>query len=117
MQEAGLIDHWIAHNGIDSSYCLRKIDQETNGKKKEGELKRLSLNALSGAFIVLGVGTSLAIAAFIVKVVHGYFDKKRMMMARRHRAQVMAAENKRKNDQIAKPVVAATENLVVVELD
>ena len=29
----------------------------------------------------------------------------------------MAAENKRKNDQIAKPVVAATENLVVVELD
>ena len=56
--------------------CLRKIDQEISNTKIKGEKKRLTLEGLSGAFLVLGVGYSVAIAAFIVEVVHGYMRKR-----------------------------------------
>ena len=56
--------------------CLRKIDQEISNTKIKGEKKRLTLEGLSGAFLVLGIGYSIAIAAFIVEVVHGYMRKR-----------------------------------------
>ena len=56
--------------------CLRNIDQEISNTKIKGEKKRLTLEGLSGAFLVLGIGYSIAIAAFIVEVVHGYMRKR-----------------------------------------
>ena len=76
MQSIGLLPLWLNDkNGIDATYCLKKIDQEMN-PKKSGDLKPLTLKNLSGAFIILGVGYALAIAAFIVEVVHGRMKKK-----------------------------------------
>ena len=73
MHDVGLINLWLNANAMDPTHCLKKIDQEMNQKKSVG-LKRLTLSGLSGAFIVLGIGYSLAIAAFIVEVVHSYMN-------------------------------------------
>lgn len=73
MQEAGLLDVWWKQFSIDSSYCLRKIDQETNSKRFGREDKKsLTMKGLSGAFLISGVGSSLAIAAFIVEFCQVY---------------------------------------------
>ena len=57
--------------------CIQEIDRETNNKKIKGnDKKRLTLEGLSGAFLVLDISYSIAIAAFIVKVVHGCMRKR-----------------------------------------
>jgi len=70
MQSAGLLNLWLNDNTIDPTTCLKKINQEMDPKKTD-DLKPLTLKGLSGAFIILGVGYALAIAAFIVESVHG----------------------------------------------
>ena len=67
MKEAGLLDVWWKQFAADSSYCLRKIDQEMNNKIKDDK-KPLTLKGLSGAFLILCAGCSLAIAVFIVEI-------------------------------------------------
>ena len=78
MDAAGLLDKRIKDgmrlNHIDS--CLLKIEEETKNKNIKGGNKRLTLEGLSGAFLVLGIGYSIAIAAFIVEVVHGFMKKR-----------------------------------------
>ena len=78
MDAAGLLDKWIKEKLLKAAApCLRKIDQEiSNSKIKEDNKKRLTLVGLSGAFLVLGIGYSVAIAAFVVEVVHGYMRKR-----------------------------------------
>ena len=68
-------------NHIDS--CLLKIEEETKNKNIKGSKKRLTLEGLSGAFLVLGIGYSIAIAAFIVEVVHGFMKKRNQTQVRR----------------------------------
>ena len=73
----GLLNKWqtdAMQNG--AATCLRKIDQEINNKMGGGNKKRLTLEGLSGAFVILGIGYSLAIAAFIVELVHGSMRKR-----------------------------------------
>ena len=70
MQAAGLLNLWLNDNAIDPTTCLKKINQEMDPKKTD-DLKPLTLKGLSGAFIILGVGYAMAIAAFIVESVHG----------------------------------------------
>ena len=77
LDAAGLLGK-LQTDGIqkDAADCIHKIDQEISNSKIKGEKKRLTLEGLSGAFLVLGVGYSVAIAAFIVEVVHGYMRKR-----------------------------------------
>ena len=75
MQAAGLLNLWLNDNAIDPTTCLKKINQEMDPKKTD-DLKPLTLKNFSGAFIILEVGYALAIAAFIVEVVHGRMNKK-----------------------------------------
>lgn len=76
IREIGFSELWWKQVVDDPEYCLRKIDQQSN-PKTNNDKKRLTLKGLSGAFLVLGVGSSLAIAAFMVEVVHGYMKKNR----------------------------------------
>ena len=91
MDAAGLLYKWQS-DGIqkDAVPCLRKIDQERSNKKiKKGDnKKRLTLEGLSGAFLVLGIGYSFAIAALIVELVHGSMRKRNQLS--RNRAQPAA---------------------------
>ena len=57
---------WIPGNAEQSSQNNKKLSADRH------LLKPLTLKGLSGAFVVLGVGYSIAIAAFIVELVHGY---------------------------------------------
>jgi len=60
---------WLKDDGIDSTFCLKKMEQDMISKKKKAHsLKPLNLKSLSGAFIVLGVGCSIAFAAFIAEL-------------------------------------------------
>lgn len=54
IQEAGLFEFWMGHSIEDSRRCL---------KPKGGVVRRprLTLTGLSGAFIVLGIGTVLSV--------------------------------------------------------
>ena len=70
MEAAGLFPVWWKEFSSDSTYCMKKIQQETEAKGVKNDKKPLTLKGLSGAFLVLGVGISLAIAAFIVEMVH-----------------------------------------------
>ena len=76
MEAFGLLEKRIKDALLsDAAPCLRKIEEETNNKIKDKK-KRLTLEGLSGAFLVLGIGYSIAIAAFIVEVVHGFMKKR-----------------------------------------
>ena len=70
LESAGLLQ-WPKLNA-DPSHCLKKIERETKEKTGHGKKKPLTLKGLSGAFLVLGIGYALTIAAFIVEVVHRY---------------------------------------------
>lgn len=61
----GLIDHWNKQN-------MPQPDRKcADYRQQSSELPRISLANLSGAFVLLLVGWSLAIFAFIVeKIVH-----------------------------------------------
>jgi len=75
LREVGFIDVWLKQTIADPTYCLRTVDQETNNKKNDDDKKPLTLKGLSGAFIILGSGYSIAIAAFIVELVHHHHKK------------------------------------------
>ena len=83
MQDFGLLDK-MKNDALfrNAAPCLRKIEEETNNKIKDKK-KRLTLEGLSGAFLVLGIGYSIAIAAFIVEVVHGFMRKRNQTQIRR----------------------------------
>jgi len=76
MNEAGLLTIWWKKFAADSSYCLRKIDMETNNKIKNDK-KPLTLKGLSGAFLALGTGFATAIAIFILEICYRYINKKK----------------------------------------
>ena len=50
-------------------------DQQKENKKNDDDKKPLTLKGLSGAFIILGSGYSIAIAVFIVELVHHHHKK------------------------------------------
>ena len=77
MEAAGLLELWWRTLAADPTYCFRKIEKEVDDKKTEDSKKPLTLKGLSGAFLVLGVGYSLAIAAFIFELVRGHRAKNR----------------------------------------
>ena len=77
LREVGFIDVWLKQTIADPTYCLRKVDQEINNKKNDDDKKPLTLKGLSGAFIILGSGYSIAIAVFIVELVHHHHHHKK----------------------------------------
>ena len=77
MEAAGLLELWWRTFAADPTYCLRKIEKEVDDKKTEDSKKPLTLKGLSGAFLVLGVGYSLAIVVFIFELVRGHRAKNR----------------------------------------
>ena len=70
MDETGLLGQWERAKLIgDAIPCLRKIQKETNDKAIKKNKKRLTLDSLSGAFLVLGVGYIISLIAFIIEIV------------------------------------------------
>ena len=67
MDAAGLIDNWWKRVSANSTYCLNKLERETN-EKKTNDHKPLTLKSLSGAFVLLGAGYALAITAFLFEI-------------------------------------------------
>ena len=98
MEAAGLLGYWWNQVSADPTYCLNKIQQEmSNTKKNEKEsIKRLTLKGLSGAFVVLGFGYSLAIAAFIIEIVHGH--RRDRIIKIKNKDHVTVEQPKVKND-------------------
>ena len=64
MEGAGLLEFWLKQYSDDPTYCLTKIQRQM--KEKSGK-RRLTLNNLSGAFLVLIIGYVLSIIAFILE--------------------------------------------------
>ena len=78
MDAAGLLGKWERGKLIENAVpCLRKIQQETNDKKRKDDKKRLTLEGLSGAFLVLGVGYIISVFAFIIEIVWHWRSKSR----------------------------------------
>ena len=65
MVSAGLFEFWLKQYSDDPTYCLTKIQWQM--KEKSGK-RRLTLNNLSGAFLVLFIGYVLSIIAFILEL-------------------------------------------------
>lgn len=77
MEAAGLLELWWRIHAADPTYCFRKIEKEIDDKKTEDSKKPLTLKGLSGAFLVIGFGYSLAIATFFVELAQNHQAKKR----------------------------------------
>ena len=76
MDETGLLGQWERAKLIgDAIPCLRKIQKETNDKAIKKNKKRLTLDSLSGAFLVLGVGYIISLIAFIIEIVWNWQSK------------------------------------------
>jgi hypothetical protein len=95
MEAAGLLELWWTIYAADPTYCFRKIEKEVNDKKTEDSKKPLTFKELSGAFLVLGVGYSLAIATFIVELRNDHCAKIR------NRAHEQSPANKDKKNVIS----------------
>ena len=65
MEGAGMLEFWLKQYSDDPTYCLTKIQRQM--KEKSGK-RRLTLNNLSGAFLVLFIGYVLSIIAFILEL-------------------------------------------------
>ena len=65
MEGGGLLEFWLKQYSDDATYCLTKIRRQM--KEKRGK-RRLTLNNLSGAFLVLIIGYVLSIIAFIIEL-------------------------------------------------
>ena len=61
MNAFGLVDHWIASNRANPHQCLKQIGQ------KQSTHPRLSLNNLTGAFVVLLGGWGASLFVFMVE--------------------------------------------------
>ena len=64
MEAAGLPGVWWKQFSADPNHCLTKIQRQM--KEKSGK-KRLTLNSLSGAFLVLIIGCIISIATFTLQ--------------------------------------------------
>ena len=70
MEAGGFINVWWKQFSSDPTRCLSMIQQEMKSSligSGGGTKKRLTLNGLSGAFIVLLVGYVLGICTFVVE--------------------------------------------------
>ena len=69
MEAFGILDAlWKPHSGRDPTHCLRMMQSLLNPTNKKKDNKtRLTLNGLSGAFVVLGLGYLVSILAFIIE--------------------------------------------------
>ena len=103
IDEAGLIKYWTRQTESDlSHHCARKTKMEMKNTNNQGQntKKPLTLKGLSGAFLVLGVGSSLAIAAFFFELVHHrYINKNKIKPSHQNRKPQLAkiGENPLKN--------------------
>jgi len=68
LQENGLLAHWEKKYYPQPDRCLGDI-------KKVSRTQRISLNNLSGAFLVLLVGYAIALFAFIIEKIINYHEK------------------------------------------
>lgn len=78
IDELGLAQYWLSQveTGLIRK-CTKRIEIEMKNIKKNKNIKKpLTLKGLSGAFLVLVVGSLLAIAAFIVELLNGYIINK-----------------------------------------
>jgi len=107
LESAGLLQ-WPKLNA-DPSHCLKKIERETKEKTGHGKKKSLTLKGLSGAFLVLGIGYALTIAAFIVEVVHRYTRNRKdnIIMA-------IAEQNAKKRQLFVQVVVDLAATTIVI---
>jgi len=105
MEAAGLLEFWWRTLAADPTYCFRKIEKEVDDKKTEDSKKPLTLKALSGAFLVLGVGYSLAIAVFIFELLRGHRAKNR---SRIHDSKSPKTKVANKNTTVASIVSQST---------
>ena len=78
MEQAGLLRAFQNGRSDDPTYCLRKINQETNNNNVKDVRKPLTLKGLSGAFVVLGVGYALAVLFFLLEKVYFNYQKRKI---------------------------------------
>ena len=72
MEASGLLNFWLkqATRGR-HEYCLKKDhSKRSNSGRRNEDKKSLTMKGLSGAFVVLGVGYSLAVLIFIIENCH-----------------------------------------------
>ena len=72
MEAFGILDAlWKPHSGRDPMHCLRIIQQQLHPtdkiKNRYHHNSRLTLNGLSGAFVILGLGYLVSIFVFIIE--------------------------------------------------
>jgi hypothetical protein len=75
MQQIGLIDHWDSWFRPMPPQCTGKPQSEK--KSKGNKLTRLNMNNLTGAFIVLLVGLSLSLLAFLCEIIISNLGQRR----------------------------------------
>lgn len=75
MEASGLLNFWEKQASRGKpEYCLKKDHSKMPIRNKRNEEKKsLTIKGLSGAFVVLGFGYSLAIAVFFVEI---YYNPK-----------------------------------------
>lgn len=77
MDSAGLLDRWERQKLIENAVpCLNKIQRETNVKIIKGDKKQLTLQGLSGSFLVLGVGYIISVLVFIIEIIWHFWQSK-----------------------------------------
>lgn len=90
MHAVGLLDGFQTSFTADPFHCLKKIKKEMiNNKINRNDKKSLTLKNLSGAFVVLAIGYSLAILVFLFEVCFIRYknDKIRQQQLIEHRAE------------------------------
>lgn len=75
MQQIGLIDHWDSWFRPMPPQCTGKPQIEN--KSKGNKLTRLNMKNLTGAFIVLLVGLSLSLLAFLGEIIISNLGQRR----------------------------------------
>ncbi len=66
MREAGLVNQWIKEYRADAHHCVKN---KRNSKIEKDDISPLTLRGLTGAFVVLIAGTTLALIAFAAECI------------------------------------------------
>lgn len=66
MREAGLVNQWIKEYRADANQCVKN---KRNSKIEKDDMSPLTLRGLTGAFVVLIAGTTLALIAFAAECI------------------------------------------------
>ena len=113
IDESGLAKYWLGQveAGL-THHCTKKIKREMDNTTGKNTKKPLTLKGLSGAFLVLGVGSSIAITAFIVELVHGYTKNIKIKPPKNKRQSSKLQATKIKKNRLNKNLVTAAPTVV-----